>query len=330
MKRRVVVIAMLGLLAAAYLVWHAGFAAVLSAVLRIGVAGFLVVCVYAIAVFALLGTAWWVLVAGSGARRWRSFVWARLVRDSAAETLPFSQIGGFVIGARAAVLGGVPANTAAASMIADITTEFVAQLFYASIGVIFLAMWLRRSAGMPSAGWLAIGIFLAAILAACFFLVQYYGRDRIRSFVTRFVPRALDHTDAVTSSLQAIYRAQGRVAASLMLHLLSWIASGVGTCLTFRLMGAPVSLPAVVAVDSLIYAIRSIGFVVPNALGVQEAAYAALAPLLGIGPEIGLAISLIKRGRDIAIGIPVLLFWQALEGHRAAAAAGSESQEKTA
>ena len=326
MKRSVAIIAVLGLLAAGYLVWHVGYAAVFSTVLRIGFSGFLLVCIYDFAVIAILGTAWWVLVVGAGGRGWRSFAWARLVRDSAAETLPFSQIGGFIIGARAAVLGGVPATIATASMIADITTELVAQLIYASIGITFLAMQFRRTDGVPSAGVLAIGISLAALIAAGFFLVQYYGGERIRSLVMRFVPKALDHTDAVTSSLQSIYRAPGRVAASLMLHLLSWIASGAGTWIAFRLMGAHLSLTSVIAVDSLVYAIRSIGFAVPNSLGVQEAAYAVFAPLLGVGPEIGLAISLIKRGRDIAIGIPVLLSWQAFESHRAVAAARTGSQ----
>lgn len=327
MKRRVVIIAALGLFAAGYLVWHVGYAAVFSAVLHIGFSGFILVCLYAVAVFATLGTAWWVLVAGSGTKGWRSFVWARLVRDSAAETLPFSQIGGFVIGARAAILDGIPATMATASMIADITTELVAQVVYACIGIALLGIQLRRSQGVPSAGWLAMGIVFAALIATGFFLVQYYGGERIRSVVTRFVPRALDHTDALTSSLQSIYRAPARITASVVLHLFCWIASGAGTWVAFRLVGAQVSLTAVIAVDSLVYAVRSIGFAVPNALGVQEAAYAAFAPLLGIGPEIGLAISLIKRGRDIAIGIPVLLFWQALEGHRAVAAARTESQE---
>lgn len=325
MKLRVLAIAVLGLLVVAYLVWHIGYAAVFAAVLRIGLFGFLVVCFYALAVFVLLGTAWWVLVAGSGRKGWRSFVWARVVRDSAAEALPFSQIGGFIIGARAAVLHGIPANTAAASMIADVTIELLAQVVYACIGISFLAIQLRHADAVPSTGWLALGILAAAIIATCFFLVQYFGGDRIRSLVTRFLPQALAHTDAVTSSLEVIYRAYGRIAASLVLHLLSWIASGAGTWIAFRLMGAQVNFTGVIAIDSLVYAVRSIGFAVPNALGVQEAAYAVFAPLLGIGPEIGLAISLIKRGRDIAIGIPVLLFWQVLEGHRAVAAARSES-----
>lgn len=325
MKPRVAITGILGLLAAGYLVGHTGYAAVLSAVLRIGPTGFLLVLLYGALLFALLGTAWWVLVAGSVAHGWRSFVWARLVRDSAAETLPFSQIGGFVIGVRAAILDGVPSRVAAASMIADVTTEFAAQLFYACIGIAFVGTELRRAIGMPSANWLTLGILLAGIAAACFILLQYYGGRPIQSFVTRVVPKAAGYTDTTITSIQSIYCAPGRVAASLMLHLVCWIASGAGTWIAFRLIGARISLTAVIAIDSLVYAIRSIGFAVPNALGVQEAAYAGFAPFLGVGPEIGLAISLIKRGRDIAIGIPVLLLWQGLEGHRAVAAARSES-----
>ena len=48
----------------------------------------------------------------------------------------------------------------------------------------------------------------------------------------------------------------------------------------------------------------------PGALGVQEAGYALLMPLFGLPAEMGLAVSLLKRARDIVIGVPVLLAWQ--------------------
>ena len=92
-----------------------------------------------------------------------------------------------------------------------------------------------------------------------------------------------------------------------------------------RLMGAPVGFLSVLGIESLVYAIRSVGFAVPNAFGIQETAYVFLAPYLGIGPEIGLAISLLKRARDIAIGIPTLLLWQSREGQRLLAAGQTES-----
>ena len=46
-----------------------------------------------------------------------------------------------------------------------------------------------------------------------------------------------------------------------------------------------------IAIESLVGAAKSAAALVPNALGVQEAGYAALAPLFGIGPEFGLAVS---------------------------------------
>lgn len=321
MKIRVAVVGLVGLLVIGALIWHVGFGEVFSAVFKIGWAGFALFCGLGLSLFALLGSAWWVLVTGLPVHRWRTFLWARMVRDSAAETLPFSQIGGFVIGARAAIVEGVPAPLAAASMMADITTEMVAQLVYVCLGIALFGAAMQSTAGMPSTGSLITGIFLAATAAASFFAVQRYGAGTIRYFVAHLLPQALEHADAVTSGLQAIYRAPERIAASFLLHVAGWFASGASTWVAFRLLGGHAGFSSVIAVDSVIYAIRSVAFAVPNALGVQEAAYAVFAPVLGVGPEIGIAISLLKRAKDIAIGIPVLLVWQTREGQRMVAAA---------
>jgi uncharacterized membrane protein YbhN (UPF0104 family) len=111
-----------------------------------------------------------------------------------------------------------------------------------------------------------------------------------------------------------------RVALSAALHFGGWTASAVGAWIAFRLIGAHVDLASVVAIESLVGAVRSAAVIVPHALGVQEAAYAVLAPLFGVGAEFGLAVSLLKRARDIAVGVPILLIWQAVEGRRALAA----------
>ncbi len=41
--------------------------------------------------------------------------------------------------------------------------------------------------------------------------------------------------------------------------------------------------------------------------------YAMIGALFGLSPEMALALSLAKRGRDLMLGIPALLAWQALE-----------------
>lgn len=55
------------------------------------------------------------------------------------------------------------------------------------------------------------------------------------------------------------------------------------------------------------------------ALGAALALYlvAVLAPLFGVGAEFGLAVSLLKRARDLALGVPILAVWHAAEGQRA-------------
>jgi hypothetical protein len=83
-----------------------------------------------------------------------------------------------------------------------------------------------------------------------------------------------------------------------------------------RLIGAPVSYGAALALESLLFAARSLGFFAPNALGVQEGAYALLAPLIGLDIADALALSLVKRARDIVIGAPALLLWQRAEAAR--------------
>jgi uncharacterized membrane protein YbhN (UPF0104 family) len=125
---------------------------------------------------------------------------------------------------------------------------------------------------------------------------------------------------AIASALDAIHRSPFRLAASVGFHLCGWIASGAAAWVAFRLTGAHADLGAVLALESIVYGIRSAAVIVPNALGVQEAAYALLGPLVGIPPHVALAVALLKRARDIAIGAPILLAWQASEGHRALAA----------
>src|SRR5207237_116524 len=87
------------------------------------------------------------------------------------------------------------------------------------------------------------------------------------------------------------------VGLSAALHLAGWIVSAIGAWIAFRLIGARVDLAAVMAIESLVYATRSAAAFIPNALGVQEAAYAVLAPLFGVGAEFGLAVSVLKRAR---------------------------------
>src|ERR1700743_2927774 len=111
-----------------------------------------------------------------------------------------------------------------------------------------------------------------------------------------------------------------RGAWRLLPACICWPGSDRGAAPSSRWGGGQVSLTDALALEALLCTLRSIAAFVPAALGVQEAGYAMLAPLFGLPAEMGLAVSLLTRAREIVIGIPALLYWQGIEGRAAMAA----------
>ncbi len=116
--------------------------------------------------------------------------------------------------------------------------------------------------------------------------------------------------------MHAIYRRPGGLWLCFGLHLVCWIASTFEAWFALRLAGEPLPFTTVLVLESMLYAVQTSAFAVPNAVGVQEGAYILLGATFGLTPEMALALSLLKRARDIAIGLPTLGIWQALEGGR--------------
>jgi len=326
MKVRVAILAALGVALALYLLKYVGWHAVLSAAVAMGWAGFAVFCLCALGLFLLLGAAWHVLLPEAVRPPLAVFIRARMVRDASAEVLPFSQLGGIALGVRAAILQGLQPPLASASMVVDITTEMLAQIGYTALGLAILAARVPASSRVASlTAACMIGLGLAAIAAGLFVAVQRHGRGIAAKIAAPLLRGAGQTLSGVGAALEATYRSPVRIVLSVALHFAAWIASGMAAWLGFRLIGARVDLAAVIAIESLVYAIRSAAVLVPNALGVQEGAYVILAPLFGVGPDVALAVSVLKRARDVAVGVPVLLMWQAAESQRALAAGPTDA-----
>ncbi len=317
MRLGVILAAVLGIAVATAVVGYFGFGAVFAALAAIGWRGLLFLIVYSALPFGLLGAAWFWLVPRAPARLLGVFVGARAARDAGSELLPFSHIGGFVIGARVAILSGVSATAAFATTVVDVTTELIAQLGFTGVGIGLLA--LRLGAGHSGDGLVEaglIGLGLTAAGAVAFIIAQRRGMGLVEALARRFLPGALAGAGDLRTALGEIYRRPGRLALAVAIHFTAWIASACGAWLALRLARVPIPLSAVIAIESLVGAVRSAAFVAPMGIGVQEATYALIGPLFGLGPEMSLALSLLKRARDVAIGVPALAAWQTLEGRR--------------
>src|SRR5579863_6017296 len=113
--------------------------------------------------------------------------------------------------------------------------------------------------------------------------------------------------------MSLIYGHAGRLALGFFVHLLGWLGTGVAGWITYRALGVPIDFDDALAIEALLSAMAALAFLVPVNAGVQEAGYAGLGVVFGVPPEVSLGVSLVRRGRDIVVGVPILLLWQFIE-----------------
>jgi putative membrane protein len=309
-----VVFTLTGLAIFVLVIAYMGWGATLRALDKVSAAGFAIYLAVHLATIGGLAAAWWLLLAPQRQGRYPLLYWGRMVRDAAGEFLPFSHIGGFVLGARVITLYGVNAADAAASTLADIAAEFLAELGFIGTGALLLALRAPRSKLLLP---VLIGLGAAAFGALGFIAVQRGGSRIFSALAMRIAGGdASLRIDRLRESLDHVYERRRRLAGALLTHLICWFSTGLAAYIAFHALGAKISLLTALAIEAILHAILSAGFFVPGRIGVQEAAYTLLGTAFGIPPDIALSVSLLRRARNLIIGVPVLLAWQGLEARR--------------
>ena len=254
--------------------------------------------------FCLLGLAWATVQPGI---RPRLLIWGRMVRDAATTCLPFSPVGGYVLGIRAVSLRGPAWTTAAAGTIVDVTAELTAQLLFALFGVMVL-LFARPGSDLIVPVGAGAGLALVLLMAAL------SRRDRIGRIVgaltTRLLGKQAGQAAMIGYEAQSLYASRARLLAAVCIHLSGWFATGLATWLSLHLLGLRTALIPIVALEGLLDAVVAVAFVVPGAVGVQEAGYVGLGAIFGIPPDLALGVSLLRRAREASWGVPILALWQ--------------------
>jgi putative membrane protein len=302
-RRGTAVAFVLGVAAAAAATIYAGSGAVVRALESLHLTGLLAIALIHLPIGILMGLAWW-LACGEAPPAGRSrFIWARFVRDAAAEVLPFSQVGGFVLGVRALGRGRTMLARGAASMSVDLVIELAAKLPYLIAGLaVLLSLATRSLLARP----LAIALILTGAAAA----IPLVGRGRLRTSLgamARSISRRWPALQPLESELRPGFGRslahRERLLAGFLLHVCCWFLGAAEAWVAFRLLGAHASLPQVLVIDSTVAGLRAFGFMVPTAAGVQEASYLLGATAFGISPALAIAASLARRARDLTLGI---------------------------
>ena len=315
LSRWVVIATLAGLLAALWIIGRVGLAQVAGSVGRIGGNGFLLFLLSHGVVLWVLGIAWaWSAPEPLGPVR--LFAWGRTVREAANELLPFSQLGGLVLGLRVVLAGGLAPVPVYAATVIDSVTEIASQILYVLLGLAVVVLLLGRSPGEGIVGAAIAGVALLALLTGAFVALQRPALRLAAKGAARFVPQAAERFGAVEAELARFNRRPAALLPSFLANLAAWLLSAASSWLALWLLGSPIAPWSAVALEATISVVRSGAFLIPGALGAQELGYAALAPLVGLPAEAALALSLLKRARDVVLGVPVLLLWQAGEARR--------------
>jgi putative membrane protein len=302
-----------------------------EAMASVGAGTLLVVLARAMTV-SIAGVGWWLLFPPALRPSMSQCVHIRFIREATNNLLPLAQVGGDFIGARLLTFGGMSGAVAVASVIVDVLLQAATQFLFAICGLALLIS-LERDNGLV---WAAVpGFLVAAAALGGFYVAQRRGGQRLlRSVLDRFthawIERAHTTVDTIYDSLARFYDSRSRFLVSTAVHFVGWIVGAAEVYFALEWMGHPVTWAEAVVIESLIDAVRGAAFAVPAALGAQEGGLIVLCALFGIPPDQALALSLVKRVADLAIGLPGLLAWQLAEGARLRATARGNSRRPDA
>lgn len=322
MIRLAVILGLIGLVAATGLILYQGAGPVIATFASAGW-GLLWVAVFHTIPMVANARAWQVLLPGARQPRFRFFIWMVWVREAVNAMLPVLRIGGEVAGARLLMTWGVRTRPAVATLVVDMTMSLLSQFAFTVIG---LALLVARSDDWSVAGNVALGLVISLPIAAAFGVVQRVGLFGLFARFFRLVfgarfDRLVGGAAPLDHAVRVIYRRPGRVLACGFWQLIGWLVSGGEIWIALYYLGHPLSIGDAIMSTALIEAASSSAFLVPGALGIQEGSFLVIGTVLGLPPDVSLALALVRRARDVLVYGPALALWQFGEGRRLIAGA---------
>jgi putative membrane protein len=297
----------IGVAAGAAAVIRAGAGAVTQALESLHLSGLLVLALLHLPIVVLMGFAWRLASGDDPPASPSRFVWARFVRDAAGEVLPLLQLGGIVFGVRA--LGrGRAITLGAVSACIDGIMELTAKLPYVLAALLTLLALGPQSpfTRLLSLALAATGVVVASLAVARRSLGASLGA-LARAVSSRWpTVLALDDGRDLQACFDRILRQRARLWSGFALHLVCWCLGAGEAWLIFRLLGVDLTLSQALAIDGTIVGLRTFGFMVPAAAGVQEVSYMLAAAVFGISPAVAIAASFARRARDLVLAVGTL------------------------
>jgi putative membrane protein len=316
-----VIAAVIGLALAAYLIVDHNADAIGHAMLLVGW-GLIPISLFHLLPMSLSALSWRDLYPRTRILGVGLMILLRWIRESINGLLPVGGVGGDFIVVRLSYLAGVPGAPAAAAMVVDLTLGVITQLVFVMVG---LALLVTRSHAptVLAIAWSVLAALAAMMIAVAIFLrLQHRGMFEVSTKIAGGLLRSQRIADlagraaSVDAAVVEVYRDRPRLWRSGIIRLAGWMAGAGEIWLTLYFFGQPISGTDAFILESLSAGVRAVAFIVPGALGILEGSFIIFGPLFGLPPQTSLMVSLVKRVRELALGLPGLAVWQLVEGHR--------------
>ena len=244
---------------------------------------------------------------------------ARWAGESVNSLLPAGQLGGPVMMVRLLNQRGAPMRDAAANITVSTTMQALAQIVFALVGLALFGVYAAHDEAVALRVPTLIATSVLSVFIVSFYWAQRYGMfGRVVRLASKLLGRRdwsslTTQADDIDAAVGSMYRDHARVAATFAFSLLAWFVGTGEVWLALRFFGHPVDWLDALLLESIGQCIRSAAFAIPGALGAQEGGYLLLASLIGLPPSAALALSLVKRIREIALGVPGIVYLHASE-----------------
>jgi len=297
------------------LIAHYGFGAVLSAFTAAGT-GILWVSLFHLVPMAINTRAWQILVPGARTAPFGFMMRVNWIREGLNALVPLAGVAGDIVSIRLMLKRGMRSTPAVISLVLDMTLTIVIRYAWSIVGV---ALLLERTNAATASGRSLVALLAFLPILAALLVAQRVG---LFGLIARMIhvlfsgrwPGLASRTARLDRALRHAYRRRTRVLRSCAWQLAGGVAGGCEIWLTLYILGHPVSFLDAMIIETMTQAIVSAAFMVPGALGVQEGGFLVIGSLLGIAPEISLALALVRRARDVILFVPALVAWQTAEG----------------
>lgn len=297
-----------------------------AALLRTGGAGLVLAGLTHVLSMALNAQAWRLLLprrARPALPAMAAVVW---VRESVNGLLPVARLGGEVASYRLLRAEGASVAQAAASLMLDIAISMQSQIAFALLGLVLLA------ASGVGLGWgsLLLPLVGALALAAGFALAQRTGLlGRAAAALNTIAAGRFDvleaHSARIDRTTRRMWSARRAVLLCFLWQFAGWMAGALEIWVAALAIGVPIGAGDALAIEAMIQAIASAGFLMPGALGLQEAGFLGLGLMLGLPSDAAAALAVARRLRDLTVFLPGLLFWVRAERRIAFGTAGRDA-----